>query len=153
MGNILNKIIHRFIYTEGTKHEMWSLISGSKSEMQGLVVGGDPKVIRSQFVNDFNRLKKEKWPEYYADLYRQYASFMRAPGIYKIASGASDLNYNWTEVLMREAAPMMNGLSLHYYTLPGDRNKKGSATQFNDSIWLVTLQKTLKMEEILENNI
>jgi len=55
-------------YTEETKHEMWSLISGSKSEMQGLVVGGDPKVIRSQFVNDFNRLKKEKWPEYYADL-------------------------------------------------------------------------------------
>jgi alpha-N-arabinofuranosidase len=88
-------------------------------------------------------------PEYYADLYRQYASFMRAPGIYKIASGASDFNYNWTEVLMREAAPMMNGLSLHYYTLPGDWNKKGSATQFNDSIWFVTLQKTLKMEEFV----
>jgi len=74
---------------------------------------------------------------------------MRAPGIYKIASGASDLNYNWTEVLMREATNMMNGLSLHYYTLPGDWNKKGSATQFNDSIWFVTLQKTLKMEEFV----
>ena len=88
-------------------------------------------------------------PEYYADLYRQYASFMRAPGIYKIASGASDFNYNWTEVLMREAANMMNGLSLHYYTLPGDWNRKGSATQFNDSVWFVTLQKTLKMEELV----
>ncbi len=55
-------------YTEETKREMWSLINGSKSEMQGLLVGGDPNVIRSQFVRDFNRLKNKGWPEYYADL-------------------------------------------------------------------------------------
>jgi len=88
-------------------------------------------------------------PEYYADLYRQYATFMRAPGIYKIASGANVEDYKWTDVLMREASRNMNGISLHYYTVPRVWNKKGSATQFNDSLWFVTLQKTLKMEELV----
>ncbi len=88
-------------------------------------------------------------PEYYADLYRQYASYMRAPGIYKIASGANSDDYNWMEVLMREAKGMMNGISLHYYTVPQDWNKKGSATQFDEAMWFSTLQKTLKMEELV----
>ena len=88
-------------------------------------------------------------PEYYADLYRQYATFMRAPGIYKIASGANVEDYKWTDVLMREASRNMNGISLHYYTVPRAWNKKGSATQFNDSVWFITLQKTLKMEELV----
>ncbi len=42
-------------------------------------------------------------PEYYADIYRNYSSFMRAPGMYKIASGANVEDYKWTEVMMREA--------------------------------------------------
>jgi alpha-N-arabinofuranosidase len=88
-------------------------------------------------------------PEYYADLYRQYASYMRAPGIYKIASGANSEDYKWMEVLMKEAGRMMNGISLHYYTVPQDWNKKGSATQFDEATWFTTLQKTLKMEELV----
>ena len=88
-------------------------------------------------------------PEYYADLYRQYASYMRAPGMYKIASGANSEDYKWMEVLMREARGMMNGISLHYYTVPQDWNKKGSATQFDEATWFTTLQKTLKMEELV----
>ena len=88
-------------------------------------------------------------PEYYADLFRQYASFMRAPGIFKIASGANAEDYNWTEVLMKEARWMMNGITLHYYTVTGDWNKKGSATQFDENAYFITLQKTLKMEELV----
>jgi len=88
-------------------------------------------------------------PEYYADLYRQYASYMRAPGMYKIASGANSDDYNWMEVMMREAKGMMNGISLHYYTVAGDWNKKGSATQFDENVWFTTMQKTLKMEELV----
>jgi alpha-L-arabinofuranosidase len=52
-------------------------------------------------------------------------------------------------VMMREAGRMMNGLSLHYYTLPFDWQKKGSATNFDEKIWFTTLQKTLKMEELV----
>jgi len=88
-------------------------------------------------------------PEYYADQYRQFASFMRAPGMYKIASGANVEDYKWTEVLMREAARMMNGISLHYYTVPFNWQKKGSATIFDEAAWFNTLQKTLKMEELV----
>lgn len=88
-------------------------------------------------------------PEYYADLYNQYSSFLRAPGIFKIASGASEGDYKWTEVLMKESRGMMNGISLHYYTVARDWNNKGSATQFDEAMWFTTLQKTLKMEELI----
>ncbi len=88
-------------------------------------------------------------PEYYADIYRNYSSFMRAPGMYKIASGANVEDYKWTEVLMREAGRMMNGISLHYYTVPFDWQRKGSATNFDEVVWFSTLLKTLKMEELV----
>ena len=88
-------------------------------------------------------------PEYYADIYRNYASFMRAPGIYKIASGANVEDYKWTEVMMREATRMMNGLSVHYYTVPNNWQNKGSATDFNELTWFTTLQKTLKMDTLV----
>jgi len=88
-------------------------------------------------------------PEYYADIYRQYASFLRAPGIYKIASGANTEDYKWTEVMMREAGWMMNGVSLHYYTVPFSWQNKGSATDFNEETWFNTMQKTLKMDTLV----
>lgn len=90
-------------------------------------------------------------PEYYTDLFRQYASFMRAPGVYRIASGANVEDYNWTEVMMRDktARQMMGGISLHYYTVCHEWNEKGSATQFDESEWFTTLDKTLKMEELV----
>lgn len=93
-------------------------------------------------------------PEYYTDLYRQYASFMRAPNLYRIASGANVDDYNWTEVMMKDntARRMMNGISLHYYTICHNWDKKGSATQFDESEWFTTLEKTLQMEELVNKH-
>ncbi|WP_046176106.1 alpha-N-arabinofuranosidase [Domibacillus indicus] len=92
-------------------------------------------------------------PEYYADLYRRFQTFVRNYGenkIYRIAGGANVDDYNWTEVLMREAAPFMDGLSLHYYTIPGDFWKgKGSALDFPESEWFVTMKKALHMNELI----
>ncbi|MDF2922162.1 MAG: alpha-N-arabinofuranosidase [Paenibacillaceae bacterium] len=92
-------------------------------------------------------------PEYYADEFRRYATYVRNYGdnrIYKIACGASEWDYNWTEVLMREAARHMDGLSLHYYTLPtGVWKDKGSATKFDATAWFETLRRTLLMDELL----
>jgi alpha-N-arabinofuranosidase len=91
-------------------------------------------------------------PEYYADEYRRYATYIRNFGgnkIYKIACGANSGDYRWTEVLMREAGKMMDGLSLHYYTVPGDWNTKGSAVHFDEAKWFDTLKKTLFMEELV----
>ncbi len=92
-------------------------------------------------------------PEYYSDLYRRYSCYVRNFGgneIFKIACGPSDHDYNWTEVLMRECAKHMNGLSLHYYTLPtGDWSKKGSAVEFGEDEWFSTLKRTLYMDELI----
>jgi alpha-N-arabinofuranosidase len=91
-------------------------------------------------------------PEYYADLYRRYASYVRNFGdnkVYKIAGGANVDDYNWTEVLMKQAGGLMDGLSLHFYTIPGSWENKGSATQFDEAEWFETMQKTLRMDELI----
>ena len=44
-------------------------------------------------------------PEYYADQFRRYNTFVKNyPGnrIYRIACGANGADYNWTEVLMKQ---------------------------------------------------
>ena len=89
--------------------------------------------------------------EYYADVYKRYNTFIKNYGnnrIYRVACGASDSNYNWTEVLMANAARQMNGLSLHYYSLPTGSwtGSKGSATKFEEKEWFATLRRTLMME-------
>ena len=95
-------------------------------------------------------------PEYYADLYRRYSSYVRNFGdnkIFKIACGPNDDDYNWTEVLMKEAGKFMDGMSLHYYTVPGDFCLgKGSATEFNEEEWFITMKKSMKMEELLSRH-
>jgi alpha-N-arabinofuranosidase len=52
-------------------------------------------------------------PEYYADLYRRYQTYVRNYGdqrIYKIACGANSADYQWTEVLMRDNVTYRNAV-------------------------------------------
>ena len=91
-------------------------------------------------------------PEYYADLYRRYSTYVRNYGenkIYKIAGGPGDFNYHWTEVLMREAAGVMDAMSLHYYTMPGSWKEKGSALDFDETGWYRTMSAALRMDEAI----
>ncbi len=92
-------------------------------------------------------------PEYYADQFRRYNTFVKnysGNRVYRIACGSNGDDLNWTEVLMRQAGRQMNGLSLHYYTLPtGQWNRKGSATDFDESQWHSTLRHTLRMDELI----
>ena len=95
-------------------------------------------------------------PEYYADVYRRYQTYCRTYGDHKpfrIACGASNGDYHWTEVLMREAARYMDGLSLHYYTLCGDTwEQKGSATEFTVEDYYKTLKRAAFMEELVSGH-
>src|SRR6478672_939193 len=95
-------------------------------------------------------------PDYYADEYRRFSTFIKnysGNRVTKIASGSNGEDYNWTEVLMSRATRNMDGLSMHYYTLPtGDWNKKGSATQFGEAEWRATLARTLRMEELVRKH-
>ena len=92
-------------------------------------------------------------PEYYADEYRRYQTYVRNFGnnnIYKIACGPNGDDYNWTEVLMKNTRSpfrekhLMHGLALHYYT-----NFRESATQFNEDEWFTVLKKALHMDELI----
>jgi len=90
--------------------------------------------------------------EYAADVTRRYATFIKAPAgqrIQKIASGANTDDYHWTEVMMRDAGPLLDGLSLHYYTVPDVWEHKGSATRFDEHEWAATLSHTWRMEELI----
>jgi len=95
-------------------------------------------------------------PEYYADLYRRYQTYVRHFGgntVFKIACGPNRDDYHWTEVLMREAAAAMDGLSLHYYTVPGPSwQEKGSATDFGEEEWFATMRKALRMDELVRRH-
>lgn len=94
-------------------------------------------------------------PQYYADLYRRFQTYVRDYGdnkIYKIAGGPNVDDYNWTEVLMREATPFMDGLSLHYYVHPGGFENKGSAVNFSEKEWEISMQKAYYMEELIERH-
>jgi alpha-N-arabinofuranosidase len=92
-------------------------------------------------------------PEFYADNFRRYATFVKSYAgnrIARVACGANGTDYAWTEVLMNMAAPQMDGLSLHWYTLPTGRwSKKGSATEFDEGEWHSTFVQTLRMEELI----
>jgi alpha-N-arabinofuranosidase len=94
--------------------------------------------------------------EYAADVYRRYQTFVKAPAdqkILKIAPGPNSDDYHWTEVMMREAGKFMDGLSLHYYTVPSrsaaNWPPSASSTDFEEEDWIETLQKALRMEELI----
>jgi alpha-N-arabinofuranosidase len=91
-------------------------------------------------------------PEYYADEYKRFASFLPAYGSvrpFRIATGPSDDGYGWTEVMMREAGRMIDGLDLHHYLLTGTWAKKGQATVFTEAEWAELMQKATGFDELL----
>ncbi len=121
---------------------------------------------------DYFGVGNENWgcggnmtPEYYANLYRRYQTYIRhydnsAP-IKKICGGADTEDLNWTEKVLKTcfASPhkpefhgYMDELSLHYYTVPGEWEHKGSATKFTESEWYTTLKKALRMDDLLNKH-
>ena len=142
--------------------------SGTVQEMSEWVEylnsDGDSTVVRERRANGrqdawgvrFWGVGNESWgcggnmrPEYYADTYRRYQCFCRTYGdhrLYKIACGPSDADVAWTEVLMKNAAFCMDGLSLHSYTIPGGWNNKNRATEFTREDYFETLALSADME-------
>lgn len=92
-------------------------------------------------------------PEYYADEYRKYATFIadweNSGGLLRIASGASDADYNWTETLMKNIPlQMLGGVAMHHYSVL-NWNKKGSATDFSADQYFGIMKQAWKMEELV----
>lgn len=95
-------------------------------------------------------------PEYYADEYRRYQTYVRNYSadkkIYKIACGPNGDDYNWTDTVMKIAGQYMDGFSLHYYTVPHTWTEKGKATVFTEDEWYLTLKKAFYMKTLLEQH-
>jgi alpha-N-arabinofuranosidase len=94
--------------------------------------------------------------EYYANVYRRYATFMtnwnNSDRLSRIASGASDNDYHWTEVLMRDIPHnMLDAVALHHYSVI-NWNKKSSATNFSEEEYFITMEKASFMEELVQKH-
>lgn len=114
---------------------------------------------------DYFGVGNENWgcggnmtPEHYGNEYRRYQTYVRNYSkdyqIKKIACGANVEDYNWTEGVFKLVSRpgLTQGLSLHYYTHPGGWSNKGSATEFTDKDWYITLSKTLLMDRLIERH-
>lgn len=94
-------------------------------------------------------------PEYYADQFRQVASFLKTPKDNRpviIASGGNGMQTEWTETLSKGVYGV-NAISHHSYTLPtGKWEHKGSAVGFPESEWISTLANVQHIDEIITKN-
>ena len=100
-------------------------------------------------------------PEYYGDLYRRYQTYVRNYNgdkpIYKVCCGANADDYEWTERVLATTFDhgngFMNGLSLHYYTVPfGNWADKGAATRFDEEAYYNTMAGTMKMDTLIRRH-
>jgi alpha-N-arabinofuranosidase len=85
----------------------------------------------------------------YAGEYRKYQSYCRAfngEKLYRVACGFDD---PWNEIVMREAARFMDGLSVHYYTFTRSWEQKGPATGFPAQEWYSVMKNALGVEDFI----
>lgn len=96
-------------------------------------------------------------PEYYSSVFRRYATYLRDynpnHGLYKIASGASDTNYKWTQTCMDAIGKHMQAIAVHYYTCQGWDGSKGSATSFTPQEYYWCLKKAIDIEPCVKRHI
>ncbi len=120
---------------------------------------------------DYFGVGNENWgcggnmtPEYYANEYRRYQTYVRQydpdKPITKVACGANVDDYNWTEKVMetcfRSSPEHLHGhmdmISLHYYTLPEGWEPKVSATEFDEELYYKTLNQAYHMDELVSRH-
>ncbi len=125
---------------------------------------------------DYFGVGNENWgcggnmtPEYYANEYRRYQTYVRDykdpmheghPSIRKICCGPNGDDYEWTDKVLKtlfyhcdeRMHGNLDGISLHYYVLPGGWDNKGSATDFDERVWYKTLAKAYYMQELIERH-
>ena len=93
-------------------------------------------------------------PEYYSDEFRKFNTYLRDYDnnkLCRIASGASDYDYNWTRTLMKRIGNKMSAISVHYYTVK-DWDHKGKATAFTPEEYYLTLEKCLDVDNVVREH-
>jgi alpha-N-arabinofuranosidase len=90
--------------------------------------------------------------EYYANVFRRYATFMtnwlKDGKLFRIASGASDADYHWTEVMMRDIPHnLLDAVGMHHYAV--NWNEKSPATKFTEEQYFTSMKSALQMDELI----
>jgi len=122
------------------------------------------------FKLDYVGIGNESWgcggnmtPDYYANELRRFGTFFHKKGMafhdnhdntaVKVASGANNLDTNWTDVVTKQAGHQMDAISLHYYALTTgnwlNRNQ-AKATGFPESEWNGILFQAMRMDDVLK---
>jgi len=96
-------------------------------------------------------------PDFYGDVMRQFSTYLKdysGNRLYRVACGASDNDVEWTETLMKDPKNlgMFQGLSLHYYSVPGGWGSKNSATNFTENDWWETFKLNYEMDRIIKSH-
>lgn len=95
--------------------------------------------------------------EYYSNLYRRYATYVRnfsGNQITKVANGPSGRDVPFMDTLIRGAYEYADAFSMHYYVLPNtDWKKKGPALDFPESEWFSVMQQTHQVEHLIKDYI
>jgi len=162
----------------GTVQEMaswWEYVNhpGGSTLADRRAANGDPEPFNVRFWGVGN----ESWgcggsmtPEYYADVYKRFSTFLRSFGdirAFRIATGPNAADYAWTEGVMREAGRQIDGLDFHYYTRvrrprnrgtglsgspQGEPQLSRSATDFGEEEWFVAMQAAQQIEELIRGH-
>ena len=96
-------------------------------------------------------------PEYYGNTYKKYNTYVRDydpnDHIYRIACGPNSHDFDWTDILVKTiGTSQTDGISLHYYTVPHNWDKKGSALDFTKEEYYLTLAKAYRMDELIRRH-
>ena len=95
-------------------------------------------------------------PDYYAQEYKRYQTYVRNFGdnkIERIACGPSEADYGWMESLMKHARNQMDHISVHKYTIDGPWDNKSPATGYNEDGWYRIIHNGIKMDDLLHHHL
>jgi alpha-N-arabinofuranosidase len=95
--------------------------------------------------------------EFYADVMKQYSTFLKnysGNQLYRVACGPYGDNFQWTETLMKDETVrnLIEGISIHYYTVVDGWGYKGSATKFDEREWFETFRLNYDIDRIIKGH-
>lgn len=134
LSNLCKKRHIPLYFHEETKREMDNLIRGSKIEMNGLVVEGNPALIQTQFVRDFKNVGTISWNEYFSELsnwerlVNAFWDISMMPEQYPVDKSVYDFVKLWLPILDRTRYEERFALYGHAKSLRDDQQVQHDAS-------------------------
>ena len=96
-------------------------------------------------------------PDYYANIFRNYSSYIRGENFQKVICGPSGNDTTWMDTILSgldKKTHLAQGVSLHYYTLPTSNwENKGSSINFNEDMWFATIRNTMHIKQYIKQHL